>query len=86
MNDPLTAAGRAALEQHSKGQDWDSIAAAAIEAARTERESECEAVQARHQRLVAAAHQVCDSISELFTALAQEEHHEARWRRQEPQP
>jgi hypothetical protein len=76
---PETAAGRAALEQHSKGLDWDAIAAAAIatqDANQLAQSSELESLKARHRRVVFAAHQACDNILELFAALAQEGHHE----------
>src|SRR5262252_1030212 len=67
---PSTPAGRAALEQHRAKANWDAIAAAAIRASGLE--AELEAQRARHEQLVEAGHQVCDNISSLFSALAQE--------------
>lgn len=78
---PQTAAGRAALEQHRMGHDWDAVAAAAI-AAQDQNQAalgaELESIKARHRRLAMAAHQACDNILELFSALAQDEHSEPR--------
>ena len=78
---PQTAAGRAALEQHLMGHDWDAVAAAAIAAQDVDQlaqSAELETLKARHRRLALAAHQACDNVLELFAALAQDEHYEPR--------
>lgn len=80
---PQTAAGRAALEQHGKGLDWDAIAAAAIAAQGSDQvaksaDPELATLRVRHRRVILAAHQACDNVLELFAALAQDEHYEPR--------